>query len=594
MEATRARRRFHLVRRLGSGTFGTVYLAELESAGGFRKEVAIKVLNPEMEGVAEAGRRLRDEARVLGRLRHRNIVRVDDLVRLDGRWALVMEYVPGADLEVLLGKSGGGLPVAAALEIVAEVAAALEAAWNGTPGASSAPRVLHRDIKPSNLRLTASGELKVLDFGIARAEQAERESRTGHHRLGSLWYMGPERLLGGQDGPEGDVYALGCVLVELITGQPVGHTSIDPALHERTVGAALERLAGALAARDPALQEPVLELARRCLAHAAADRPFADEFMRRARELALDASGLDMASYAAGHVPHGEDGEPARGTLIEATSDGSTSPPRAPSSSSGSDTFALPTGSTLAVSDDDLEAELAPVRLAPTPAPKSPGPGTLVPRSDTLPPEVATGPGPWPWVALTVALGVLGIWFVVGRLRSEEGQAPTAAVALDPAPSAAPALDPALDPGPAPDPAVGLTAASPPSEPPPADPPPQVAEGEPVTAEPATPSSPTTAPLPAASTASDPGAAAGARPSQSSPERLRAVKVVVEGASAVSVTCGDRSASGSGSALVREAPAGPCDVVATLADGTARGAVQVDAARGYTCAAAPEGGLSCR
>ncbi|MFN7147714.1 MAG: protein kinase, partial [Myxococcota bacterium] len=92
-------RRFSLLRTLGEGSFGSVYLAEMEGAGGFRRRVALKLLNDSWGAGSDAARRLRDEARLLGRLEHRHIVRVDDLVQLNGRWALVMEYVSGADME---------------------------------------------------------------------------------------------------------------------------------------------------------------------------------------------------------------------------------------------------------------------------------------------------------------------------------------------------------------------------------------------------------------------------------------------------------------------------------------------------------------
>jgi len=94
-------RRFSLLQTLGEGTFGSVYLAEMTSLGGFRKRVALKLLNSNWNPDSDAGRRLRDEARLLGRLNHRNIVRVDDLIRVSGRWALVMEYIEGADLEAI-------------------------------------------------------------------------------------------------------------------------------------------------------------------------------------------------------------------------------------------------------------------------------------------------------------------------------------------------------------------------------------------------------------------------------------------------------------------------------------------------------------
>ena len=92
-------RRFTLVRTLGEGAFGSVFLADMESTGGFRRRVALKLLNKSWDSGSDAGRRLRDEARLLGHLEHRHIVRVEDLIQVEGQWALVMEFVAGADLE---------------------------------------------------------------------------------------------------------------------------------------------------------------------------------------------------------------------------------------------------------------------------------------------------------------------------------------------------------------------------------------------------------------------------------------------------------------------------------------------------------------
>src|SRR5688572_24162758 len=91
-------RRYRVMGVLGRGGFGTVFRADLLGEGSFVRPVALKVLNPEMEGVATVAARLRDEARLLGRVRHRSIVQVDGLVRLDDRWTVVMEYVDGVDL----------------------------------------------------------------------------------------------------------------------------------------------------------------------------------------------------------------------------------------------------------------------------------------------------------------------------------------------------------------------------------------------------------------------------------------------------------------------------------------------------------------
>lgn len=233
-------RQYEVLAVLGAGGFGTVYRARFVGDVGFSKEVALKVLNADMADVDEVAARLRDEARVLGLLRHRAIVHVDRLVLLDGRWTIVMEYVEGVSLSRLIRQ--GRVPVAAALEIVSEVAAALHVAF-ARPGPNGQPlHLLHRDIKPSNIQLTPYGEVKVLDFGIARAEFEARESLTRSLSYGTPEYMSPERLDMAADGPEGDIYALGVVLLEMISGRPVGRSSARQDRHEEKIRDALTTL----------------------------------------------------------------------------------------------------------------------------------------------------------------------------------------------------------------------------------------------------------------------------------------------------------------------------------------------------------------
>ena len=208
-------RRYRFGALLGEGGFGVVYRAEMLGADGFEKPVAIKLLRlagSDGRLAEEAQQRFRDEARLLGLLRHRAIVQVDGLVRLAGHQAVVMEYLEGVSLRALVKR--GPVPLGPALEIVAEVAAALEAAWQ-RPGPAGRPlNVCHRDLKPANLQLSADGEVKVLDFGIARADFQAREALTGSLAMGSVEYMSPVRLDFEDDGAAGDIYSLGCVLYE--------------------------------------------------------------------------------------------------------------------------------------------------------------------------------------------------------------------------------------------------------------------------------------------------------------------------------------------------------------------------------------------
>ncbi|MCB9671797.1 MAG: serine/threonine protein kinase [Alphaproteobacteria bacterium] len=270
-----APRRYVVQHPIGRGAFGTVYRAQMIGEGGFRRDVAIKLMNPNVEHPEEMARRQRDEARLLGLIRHRAILQVDGLVRLGGTWAVVMEHIDGVNLRQLV--RGGAVPPSVALTIVSEVAGALAVAWDA-PGADGAPlHIVHRDIKPANIQLTAAGEVKLLDFGVARADFESRETASVGLILGTVRYMSPERFEG-IDGPEGDVYALGIVLAELLTARDVKGN----ARGDRRIPEVLEELEAELGAAGA----PLVELVDRCVASEPSQRPTAGELERLAWDLA--------------------------------------------------------------------------------------------------------------------------------------------------------------------------------------------------------------------------------------------------------------------------------------------------------------------
>lgn len=208
-------RRYRVTALLGRGGFGTVYRAVLEGAGGFSKDVAIKLMNDDDVPDLQL-QRFRDEARILGLVRDRAVVSVDPPTRLQGRWAVVMEYVDGASVQRLMKL--GPMPPGVVAEIIQEVARALDKVYR-TQGPDGRPlKLLHRDIKPDNLQLTADGEVKILDFGIARADFDNREAHTQALIGGTRGYIAPERLEG-IEGPEGDIFSLGVTAHFMLTGQ---------------------------------------------------------------------------------------------------------------------------------------------------------------------------------------------------------------------------------------------------------------------------------------------------------------------------------------------------------------------------------------
>ena len=337
-------RRFELKQRIGAGAYGEVFLAEQHSSDtGFHRVVALKVLHPHHHDV-ETQLRIRDEARILGHIRHRSVVTAYDLVRLGERWAVLMDYVPGCDLqELLLAKRAEreAVPAAAALEIGAEIARALHAAWTATDEQGRALLIVHRDIKPSNVRLTPDGDIKVLDFGIAKVQLGDRESYTGDQILGTLAYMAPEQQNGGVSAPAGDVYALAKVLIELLLGQSITRSPADESAHESWAGAQLSAARDALA-NQPATASMVLPILTRCLSFHPRDRPRASELAEQLDALARSAHGASLRPFAADYLPQIDrilerTPTPASGVLLEVATGQQPLPlPTAPAASSSS------------------------------------------------------------------------------------------------------------------------------------------------------------------------------------------------------------------------------------------------------------------
>jgi len=221
-------RRLSLHHAIGSGAFGTVYAAELAGDRGMRRKVAVKVISGQHGSQREDFvKRVRDEARLLGLLQDESILAVLDLLEVDGRDCVVMEWVDGVDLSKLVA-AGWRMPPRALATFGATVAGALHKAHTAChPDTGESLAVVHRDVKPANIMLTARGHIKLLDFGVARAAFDAREARTGRMILGTLLYMAPEYILRGLLTPAVDIYGLGLTLGEAAIGAAFGKPSLD-------------------------------------------------------------------------------------------------------------------------------------------------------------------------------------------------------------------------------------------------------------------------------------------------------------------------------------------------------------------------------
>ncbi len=310
---------FKIQRCLGRGGFGEVYRGVMSRGGGIAMDVAIKVLRADLDPSSQGVQRLRDEGRLLGRLTHPTILRVYDLVVIEGRAALISEFVDGDDLARVIQTSRRP-PARAVFEIVAQVAAALDAAWSWPSVTDGQPlHLVHRDIKPDNIRLDHHGVVKLLDFGIAQASAIEREAETSVNIImGSAQYLAPERMVQQEVGPEADVFALGCTLFEALTGEALFLRKSMRQMYLLMVDA--ERFEAFLQERWAILDGRLdhdrgRALLRSMLSHVKADRPTAGEVAARCDAICEGLGGYTLRRWAREHDWPKPDAAPEPGPL---------------------------------------------------------------------------------------------------------------------------------------------------------------------------------------------------------------------------------------------------------------------------------------
>jgi serine/threonine-protein kinase len=285
---------YRLVEQIGEGGMGVVWRAVDTTLD---REVAIKILPEAFAADPERLARFEREGRLLASLNHPNIATIHGLQEDDGTRFLTMEWVPGEDLAERIAR--GPIPLDEALAITRSVADALQAAHNGG--------VIHRDLKPANIRITTAGEVKVLDFGLAKARESGPDPGTTDPAhvatitsagttpgaiLGTASYMSPEQARGRPTGRRTDLWALGCVLYEMLTGRKAfeGETASDTL-------AAILRSEPDWTALRPRTPPSIRRLLRRCLQkdperrlHSAADA-----------RIEIDEAGSEPAE----ELPHG-------------------------------------------------------------------------------------------------------------------------------------------------------------------------------------------------------------------------------------------------------------------------------------------------
>ena len=211
--------RYRLIKRIAQGGMAEVYRARATGAEGFEKDVCVKRVLPHFARDADFVEMFKNEARLAAKLQHANIVQIFDFGEEGGTYYIAMEFVDGRDVRGWLDLARRGhhkLPVGLAAFIAQEAARGLGYAHQKREGGQSLG-IVHRDVSPHNVLISRSGEVKIADFGIAKAASRAAATRSGVLK-GKVAYMAPEQARGAKVDARTDIFALGVVLHEMLTG----------------------------------------------------------------------------------------------------------------------------------------------------------------------------------------------------------------------------------------------------------------------------------------------------------------------------------------------------------------------------------------
>ena len=218
--AVKAYGKYFLIKKLAEGGMAEIFLAKQLGVEGFEKNVVIKRMLPHLSAASDFVSMFLDEARLAASLTHSNIVQISDLGLSDSCYYICMEYLAGEDLATVLRtakRRGEPAPVNIILRVLTEAAIGLHFAHEAVDPKGEPMRLVHRDISPSNIFVTYGGQVKVLDFGIAKAESRVTSTGAGIVK-GKYQYMSPEQARGDSIDRRSDIFSLGVSLYEALTG----------------------------------------------------------------------------------------------------------------------------------------------------------------------------------------------------------------------------------------------------------------------------------------------------------------------------------------------------------------------------------------
>ncbi len=261
---------FHLMEKIATGGMAEVYKARMSGVDGFQKIVAIKKILPHMAASDDFITMFADEAKLAAQLNHPNIIHIYDLGKVENSYYIAMEYVEGRDLRSIL-KSGSehglSLPPELALFIASKLAAALDYAHRRKDFDGKDLSLVHRDVSPQNVLISYEGDIKLCDFGIAKATSKSSQTQAGALK-GKLQYMSPEQASGKPIDRRSDLFSLGSVLYEMLSGEKLFAGDSDLTILEQVRNAKAQPPS----AKNPDIPKRVDSIVLKALAKNAEDR----------------------------------------------------------------------------------------------------------------------------------------------------------------------------------------------------------------------------------------------------------------------------------------------------------------------------------
>lgn len=458
---------YEILEKIASGGMADVYKARRSGVEGFQKIVAIKKILPHLADNEQFIGMFADEAKLAAQLSHPNVVHIHDLGKIDaGGYFIAMEYVDGRDLRAILHSArevSTPMPVPLAIYVASKVASALDYAHRRRDPGGKELAIVHRDVSPQNILISYEGEIKLCDFGIAKAASKASTTQSGALK-GKLQYMSPEQAWGRPIDHRSDLFSLGAVLFEMLTGEKLFRGDSDLNLLEKVRAAEVP----VPSSRNPEIPKSLDAILGKTLAREPDERYGSASDLLRDLEAVLYSytpapGSADLAIYL--HRLQAEEAAAEANARSAAHSDEAEPPKKR--RSKGTPVARRPSGSAPRFVEDLSGSSTSPGTPTPLPAPPVPAPAkpTAVPSGVYGAPAAARphsekkGRGVL-YAGIGVALVALGAlaWFLATRATGP-AKIPAPAATASPAPqptplpaAAATPLPPAATPAPAYDP----------------------------------------------------------------------------------------------------------------------------------------------